>query len=95
MESLERKDTISDVVAVSEQPRVVSTMKLYNRMEDNFQLSNKKALFLNMKNYYEAINQDVFNALPVTFHIKEVDDPEFERLKAYYFRKSDDSEEAR
>ena len=48
-----------------------------------------------MKNYYEAMNQDVFNALPVTFHIKEVDDPEFERLKAYYFRKSDDSEEAR
>lgn len=29
--------------------------KLYNKIEDNFHLNNKKALFLNMRNYYEAI----------------------------------------
>lgn len=31
-------------------------IKLYNKIEDNFHLANKKALFLNMKNYYEAMS---------------------------------------
>lgn len=52
--------------------------KLYNKVEDNFHLNNKKALFLNMKNYYEAMEQDVFDNLPVTFHVKTgLDDAEF------------------
>ena len=29
--------------------------KLYNKIEDNFHMNNKKALYLNMKNYYEAM----------------------------------------
>lgn len=41
-------------------------------------MNNKKALYLNMKNYYEALDQDVFDNLPLTFHIKNgVSDPEF------------------
>jgi hypothetical protein len=52
--------------------------KLYNKIEDNYHLANKKALWINMRHYYEAIGEDPFNALPVTFHIKEgLDDPEF------------------
>jgi len=34
--------------------------KLYNKIEDNFHLANKKALLLNMRNYYEALGQDTF-----------------------------------
>ena len=34
--------------------------KLYNKIEDNFHMNNKKALYLNMKNYYDALNEDVF-----------------------------------
>ena len=30
--------------------------KLYNKIEDNFHMNNKKALYLNMKNYYEALD---------------------------------------
>jgi hypothetical protein len=30
-------------------------LKIYNKLEDNYHLSNKKALFLNMRFYYEAI----------------------------------------
>lgn len=53
-------------------------VKLANKIEDNYHLCNKKALFVNMKNYYEAIGEDPFNALPVTFHIKEgLNDPNF------------------
>ena len=68
-----------------EKPSGPICFKLYNKLEDNFHLSNKKALFLNMKNYYEATGKDVFTALPVTFHIKEgLDDIEFFRFKNYY-----------
>jgi hypothetical protein len=35
-----------------------------------------------MKNYYEAMDQDVFDNLPVTFHIKNgIDDQEFQKFK--------------
>ena len=43
--------------------------KMYNHLEDNFHLSNKKALFYNMKYYCEASNENVFDYIPVTFHI--------------------------
>lgn len=60
-------------------------IKLYNKIEDNFHISNKKALLLNARNYYEALGENVFDNLPVTFHIKNgLEDPEFNRFKAYY-----------
>ena len=47
-------------------------------MENNFHLSNKCALFYNMKRYYEALGRDPFEVIPLTFHIKKgTDDPEF------------------
>ena len=58
---------------------------MYNKIEDNFHMSNKKALYLNMRNYYEALNQNVFDQLPLTFHVKNgLEDPEFIRFKQYY-----------
>lgn len=60
-------------------------IKIYNKIEDNFHVSNKKALYLNMKNYYEALNEDVFDYLPLTFHLKEgLKDPEFLKFKTKY-----------
>lgn len=45
-------------------------------------MNNKKALFINMKNYYEAMDEDVFGNLPLTFHIKGgVGDNEFSKFK--------------
>lgn len=58
---------------------------MYNKLEDNYHLSNKKALLINMKNFYDAVGQDPFDALPVTFHVKNgLEDPEFTRFKSYY-----------
>ena len=37
-----------------------SAVKIYNRLEDNFHISNKKAMFINLRNYYEALGRDVF-----------------------------------
>jgi hypothetical protein len=54
---------------------------LYNRLEDNFHLSNKKALFLNLKSYYGRLGLDPFEvAIPLTFNIKSVTDPEYMRF---------------
>jgi hypothetical protein len=61
--------------------------KLYNKIEDNFHVNNKKALYLNMKNYYEALDEDVFANLPLTFHVKSgLEDPEFHKFKAQYIK---------
>jgi len=44
-------------------------------------MNNKKDLYLNMKNYYEALDHDVFDNLPLTFHIKNgLNDPEFNKF---------------
>lgn len=60
-------------------------LKVYNKLEDNYHLSNKKALFLNLKFYYESLRLDPFHALPVTFHVKSgLEDPEFLRFKQQF-----------
>jgi hypothetical protein len=51
---------------------------MYNRLENNFHLANKKALFLNMSDYYKALGYDPVDvAIPLTFHIKAQSDPEY------------------
>ena len=44
-------------------------LRMYNRIEDNYHLANKKALFYNLTHMYRALGQDPFDAIPVTFHI--------------------------
>lgn len=60
---------------------------MYSKLEDNFHLANKKALFLNLKTYYEGLGVDPFEvAIPLTFHIKQQSDPEFLRFQEVYNR---------
>lgn len=62
-------------------------VQTYNRVEDNFHISNKKALFINMKLYYESIGEEVFKTLPVTFHIKDgLSDPQFAKFQKYFVK---------
>lgn len=68
--------------------------KLYNKIEDNFHIANKKALFLNLRNYYESLGQDPFDNLPVTFHIKNgLADSEFIKFKEFYYKVENDVKE--
>lgn len=54
------------------------TCLIYSKLEDNFHLANKKALFMNISNYYRSLGQDPFEvAIPLTFHIKSPSDPEY------------------
>jgi len=61
------------------------TTKVYNRLENNYHLSNKKALFWNISEYYKSKGQDPWSALPVTFHIDHgINDPEFKKFLQYF-----------
>ena len=37
-----------------------TTKLMYNRLEGNFHLAHKKALFMNMSNYYSKLGHDPF-----------------------------------
>jgi len=55
---------------------------LCNHMENNYHLSNKKAIYYNMKTYYELTGQEWWRTLPLTFHIKEgINDKEFAKFQ--------------
>lgn len=72
------------------EPLVVDTdmmyeQTLYNHLEGNYHLSNKKALFYNMKAFCESKGEDVFEYLPQTFHIKDgLLDKEFIKFEKCY-----------
>lgn len=61
---------------------------MHNHLINNYVIGNKKALFNTMANYYSEVNLQVFDFLPLTFHIK--DGPEdkkyFEFLRYYHKR---------
>lgn len=62
---------------------------VHNHLEYNFYLGNKKALFYNMKEYYKRQGKDVFEYLPLTFHIKNgFNDPEYKKFVHYYDKRA-------
>jgi len=84
-EEEETKKEAENAANKRSKPFDIFPVKLANKIENNYHLCNKKALFVNMKNYYEAIGEDPFDSLPVTFHIKDgLDDPNFLAFKQYY-----------
>jgi hypothetical protein len=62
-----------------------ASCKIHNHLGNNFHLANKNALFYNMRYYYDSIGDDVFNYLPLTFHIREGEaDPEYAKFLHFY-----------
>lgn len=62
-----------------------SEIKLYNKLEHNYHLSNKKALFANLRQYYRALGDNPFDYIPLTYHITQGDhDPEFQKFEEHY-----------
>lgn len=58
---------------------------LCNHLEGNGALGNKKGLFKNMRTYYGLCNQNIFNMMPLTFHIGTgKKDPEYNRFKKIF-----------
>ena len=57
---------------------------MHNKIEHNFHLSNKKALFYNLKSFYEATCKEIFDIVPITFHIKDSDDINFAEFQTTF-----------
>ena len=66
----------------------VKGLKMQNPLINNYVIGNKKALFHTMGCYYSCKNENIFDYLPLTFHIKQgLDDPDYYKfLKHYYER---------
>jgi tubulin--tyrosine ligase len=46
-----------------------------------------------MKEYFDMQGLNVFNVMPMTFHVRGIDDPEFTRFMEYYFIKQNHVQE--
>jgi tubulin--tyrosine ligase len=68
-------------------------VRIHNHLEFNWNLTNKKALFYNLKTYYELIKDDPFKYIPLTFHVKEIGDSSWEEFKQVYEEKIREREE--
>ena len=44
---------------------------VHNHLQYNYLIGNKKALFYNLKDYYSFSGKNVYNIIPLTFHIGE------------------------
>ena len=44
---------------------------VHNHLQYNYLIGNKKALFYNLKDYYTLLGKNVYNIIPLTFHIGE------------------------
>lgn len=73
-------------------PLVCDKFKVCNHLEGHIHLSNKKALYYNMKTYYECMGENPFDFIPLTYHIQEgSSDSQFEVFsKAYEEFRTDD-----
>jgi tubulin monoglycylase TTLL3/8 len=55
-----------------------TSLLLHNHVEQNYFIGNKKSLFYHMKRYYQLRKLDVFQVLPLTFHVtKGLEDSQF------------------
>eukprot|EP00826_Nyctotherus_ovalis_P037751 TRINITY_DN3470_c0_g3_i2.p1 TRINITY_DN3470_c0_g3~~TRINITY_DN3470_c0_g3_i2.p1 ORF type:complete len:649 (+),score=156.29 TRINITY_DN3470_c0_g3_i2:73-2019(+) len=83
-DSPETKKWVSNKRNLLKTTQVNSFIRICNHVEGNGHLGNKRALFYNMKSYYESINKDPFEAMPLTFSIKSEADTEYNYfLKVY------------
>jgi len=61
------------------------SIKIYNKMHDNHCLSDKKHLFFNMRDLYQAEGKDLFNVMPLTYVINDgLNDIEFDKFEAQF-----------
>jgi len=68
-----------------------NSLKMHNHLENNWNLSNKKALFYNLRNYYNTIKVNPFDNIPLTFHIKNgMNDSEYTRFLEHFKLKEEE-----
>jgi len=82
MQAIQNVQGQSNTICENKAP---TNIKMCNHLEFHYHLSNKKAMFFNMNQYYLAMKKDPFDTLPLTFHIRNgLEDPEFTKFASYY-----------
>lgn len=67
-------------------PSNLPKTKIHNHFINSFLIGNKKALFQTMSDYYSKRGDDVFNYLPLTFHISNgLEDEKYLKFLNYYY----------
>jgi len=66
-----------------------SEIKMFNHLEFNYNLGNKKCLYYNIKFYYSLINRNTNDIIPLTFHIQNTENEEFKLFKEEFLKKQD------
>ena len=65
--------------------KLPAKIKVHNHLINNYLIGNKKALFKTMSGYYKMIGENVFDYLPLTFHISNgLEDDQFEKFCEYF-----------
>lgn len=57
---------------------------MQNHLINNYIIGNKKALFKLMAAYYQQQNKNVFHYLPLTFHIQQIYDQNYNQFLKHY-----------
>ena len=79
-----RKDRHIDYLKTKGVNELNQPIKIYGRMDENNQLTNKRELFVNMRDYYKAIGRNPWTVLPVTYLISNTNDAEFKQFEQHY-----------
>ena len=59
-------------------------IRLINHFEGNHYLVSKRGLCLSMWKYYKSFNLDPFDAIPLTFPVRGIEDPMFKIFEQVY-----------
>ena len=86
MTLLQTQTQISNTSFPSLPPLTQPRIKLHNHLPNSYIIGNKKALFKTMSDYYTKKGDDVFNYLPLTFHIcNGLEDEKYFKFLNYYY----------
>ena len=65
------------------------SLKIHNHLPNNYIIGNKKALFYTMSRYYEGLKEEVFEYLPLTFHVQNgLEDNEYLKFLNHYYARA-------
>jgi len=83
----EKKSKTKPPIEPKKEPMDTENTIIWNHVEGHVHLSNKKALYYNMRNYYESIGENPFKYIPLTYHIQNnLEDKEYERFAEEFKR---------
>ena len=61
-------------------------VKIQNHLLNNYIIGNKKALFKTMSEFYKETSENVFDNLPLTFHIcNGLEDDEYLKFLQHFY----------